>query len=161
MKHHTTWTPGDPLELPKFDMRSIAIQDLPMRDRYKILVSAIAPGPIALVSTVTRGGLPNLAPISFFDGVGTTPPALMLSIVPRNSGAKKDALRNIEETGACAARFGSSNARCTVRSRWAMVRSDQVRWWWERSCTRTWPTSASRMARSIFRSSRRSRASAE
>lgn len=79
------------------------------RDLYHILISAVAPRPIAWVSTMSPSGQPNLAPFSFFNAVCATPPmlafapALRMSDKPRPDGetaaAPKDTLRNIRETG--------------------------------------------------------------
>jgi flavin reductase (DIM6/NTAB) family NADH-FMN oxidoreductase RutF len=70
---------------------------------YKIMSGIIVPRPIALVSTVDRNGIANVAPFSFFCGVGSVPPTLLFCPVLRaSSGAehtpRKDTLRNVEET---------------------------------------------------------------
>jgi flavin reductase (DIM6/NTAB) family NADH-FMN oxidoreductase RutF len=69
-------------------------EDLAQRDRYKMLIGAIVPRPIAVVSTVAPSGAPNLAPFSFFCGVGSDP--MMLAFCPGNrpDGGDKDTLRN-------------------------------------------------------------------
>jgi len=66
---------------------------------YALMIRAITPRPIAWVSTLSPSGVPNLAPFSYFAGVGSNPPTLMVSIANRPSGEKKDTLRNIEATG--------------------------------------------------------------
>jgi len=66
---------------------------------YALMIRAITPRPIAWVSTLSPNGVPNLAPFSYFAGVGSNPPTLMVSIANRPSGEKKDTLRNIEATG--------------------------------------------------------------
>ena len=45
--------------------------------RYKLLIGCIVPRPIAFVSTVSPDGAPNLAPYSFFNGVGSDPMTLL------------------------------------------------------------------------------------
>ena len=40
------------------------------RQIYKLMTGIIVPRPIALVSTMSRDGVANLAPFSFFCGVG-------------------------------------------------------------------------------------------
>jgi flavin reductase (DIM6/NTAB) family NADH-FMN oxidoreductase RutF len=67
---------------------------LDVRARYKLLIGGIVPRPIALVSTVSPAGVANLAPFSFFTGVGSDPP--MLAFCPANTadGHEKDTLRN-------------------------------------------------------------------
>lgn len=77
---------------------SIVPDDLPPHDAYRIMVSVIVPRPIAWVSTVGADGTPNLAPYSFFNGVGGTPPIVMFSVGQRR-GSPKDTLRNVQETG--------------------------------------------------------------
>ncbi len=66
---------------------------------YALMIRAITPRPIAWVSTMSLAGVPNLAPFSYFAGVGSNPPAIMISIANRPNGQKKDTLRNIEATG--------------------------------------------------------------
>jgi flavin reductase (DIM6/NTAB) family NADH-FMN oxidoreductase RutF len=62
--------------------------------RYKLLIGGIVPRPIAFVSTVSPGGKANLAPYSFFCGVGSDP--MTLAFCPANTadGSEKDTLRN-------------------------------------------------------------------
>jgi flavin reductase (DIM6/NTAB) family NADH-FMN oxidoreductase RutF len=74
------------------------------RQVYKLMTGIIVPRPIALVSTVDRDGVPNLAPFSFFCGVGSVPPTLLFCPALRASGGadhapRKDTLHNVEETG--------------------------------------------------------------
>jgi flavin reductase (DIM6/NTAB) family NADH-FMN oxidoreductase RutF len=70
-------------------------------DFYHILISAIAPRPIAWVSTLNKNGQPNLAPFSFFTVVSAQPPQLGFSPGPRRTPqghVTKDTLRNIRDT---------------------------------------------------------------
>lgn len=69
------------------------------RDAYRLMISCIIPRPIAFVTTISSGGVSNLAPFSFFNGVTSDPPILSLSISTKRDGSKKDTWRNIEETG--------------------------------------------------------------
>lgn len=62
--------------------------------RHNPLKAIIAPRPIAWVSTLSAGGLSNLAPYSFFAMINDTPP--MLSFC---SNGAKDTVGNIRETG--------------------------------------------------------------
>ncbi len=67
---------------------------------YKLMIGSIVPRPIAFVSTVNADGAPNLAPFSFFTGVGANPPAVCFCPVRRASdGRRKDTLRNILDVG--------------------------------------------------------------
>ncbi len=65
-----------------------------MPDRYKLLIGCIVPRPIALVSTLSPEGHPNLAPFSFFNGVGSEPMSLMFCPANNLDGTPKDTLRN-------------------------------------------------------------------
>jgi len=66
------------------------------RDFYRHMVACITPRPIAWVSTISPGGIPNLAPFSFFNGVGANPPSVVFCPVNRRDGARKDTLLNIQ-----------------------------------------------------------------
>ncbi|MDJ0976713.1 MAG: flavin reductase family protein [Planctomycetota bacterium] len=61
------------------------------RDPFKALV---VPRPIGWISTVSKEGVANLAPYSFFNAVASRPPYVMFS-----SETAKDSMRNAEETG--------------------------------------------------------------
>ena len=80
---------------------------LALREFYNILISAVAPRPIAWVSSLSASGQPNLAPFSFFNAVCAKPPLLAFAPAmraPKKSeaaaaaGQPKDTLRNIRET---------------------------------------------------------------
>lgn len=76
--------------------------DLAIAERYKLLIGCIGPRPIAVVSTVSTEGKPNLAPFSFFAGVGSNPMTLLFCPANDAEGHEKDSLRNakpIEEGG--------------------------------------------------------------
>jgi flavin reductase (DIM6/NTAB) family NADH-FMN oxidoreductase RutF len=68
--------------------------DLAPRERYRLLIGCIVPRPIALVSTLSPDGRPNLAPFSFFNGVGADPMTILFCPVNDARGAEKDTLRN-------------------------------------------------------------------
>lgn len=75
----------------------------PQRQIYKLMTGIIVPRPIALVSTVDADGNANLAPFSFFAGVGAAPPTLLFCTALRpagtdQAGQRKDTLRNVEQT---------------------------------------------------------------
>jgi flavin reductase (DIM6/NTAB) family NADH-FMN oxidoreductase RutF len=69
------------------------------RDRYGLMISCIAPRPIAFVTTLSREGISNLAPFSFFNGVTSDPPVISIAVATKRDGSKKDTWRNIEDTG--------------------------------------------------------------
>ena len=62
--------------------------------RHDPLKALLVPRPIGWISTVSKAGVCNLAPYSFFNGVGEKP-----GYVVFGSAGIKDNLRNIEETG--------------------------------------------------------------
>ncbi|MEN3039716.1 MAG: flavin reductase family protein [Candidatus Kryptonium sp.] len=78
-------------------------------DPYEVLVSLVVPRPIAWVSTVSREGIPNLAPFSFYNAVCDEPPVVMFSISKREGGVKKDTARNILNMGEFVINFVSDN----------------------------------------------------
>lgn len=65
---------------------------------YHFMVSAVAPRPIAWVTTVSKTGVVNLAPFSWFQSVCADPPMVMIAFADRDGGPK-DTLRNVLETG--------------------------------------------------------------
>lgn len=65
---------------------------------YQHLIRVIAPRPIAWVSTVSATGVRNLAPFSFFTGVGSRPPSVLFCPANRRDGGPKDTLKNILAT---------------------------------------------------------------
>lgn len=77
-------------------MTRITPDKLGTRELHRLLTSAIAPRPIAFVSTINKNGLPNAAPFCFFMGVAPNPPTIAISII-RRGDQKKDTIRNIEE----------------------------------------------------------------
>jgi flavin reductase (DIM6/NTAB) family NADH-FMN oxidoreductase RutF len=68
------------------------------RDRYKLLIGAVVPRPIALVTTIDREGRVNAAPFSFFNCLSADPAILALGVEYRPSGPQKDTGRNVRET---------------------------------------------------------------
>src|SRR5437867_10940857 len=67
---------------------------------YKLLIGSSLPRAIAWVSTLSKDGVANLAPISFFTAVGRKPPMVSLSLQPRSDGVTlKDTFVNIRDTG--------------------------------------------------------------
>lgn len=65
----------------------------------RVLTGVIVPRPIAFVSTISAGGLVNLAPYSFFNAVSYNPPTIVFSSSRHAGDKQKDTLANIEETG--------------------------------------------------------------
>jgi len=68
-------------------------------DIYKLMVGAIVPRPIALVSSVDEGGVRNLAPFSYFTACSSNPPVVVFCPILRPvPPMAKDTLRNIIAT---------------------------------------------------------------
>ena len=89
---------------PAMPFRSINPADQSVLECYKLMTGLIVPRPIALVSTVDKDGVPNIAPFSFFSGVGANPPTVLFCPSLRSQKAdrlddRKDTLRNVEQTG--------------------------------------------------------------
>lgn len=66
---------------------------------YRLMTGLVVPRPIALVSTLSKSGVANLAPFSFFNILSITPPLVGISIGDRHQVQCKDTRANIEETG--------------------------------------------------------------
>ncbi|MAI34367.1 MAG: flavin reductase family protein [Rubripirellula sp.] len=74
-------------------------QELSVRELYGWMVQLITPRPIAWVSTHSKDGVSNLAPYSFFNGVGANPPLVMFCPANDRRGEAKDTLRNVKQNG--------------------------------------------------------------
>jgi len=73
--------------------------ELAQRDRYKLLISLVIPRPIALVTTLSRDGIVNAAPFSFFNMFSESPPLAVLGIQSRPGGELKDTPAHIRDQG--------------------------------------------------------------
>lgn len=82
------------------DVKSISMtpDDLPPREASRLMLSIVAPRPIAWISSMGADGSLNLAPFSFFNAVSANPPIVMIAVGARK-GVPKDTLRNAQETG--------------------------------------------------------------
>ncbi len=80
-------------------LRGIDPASLPSAGVYALLVGCVVPRPIAFVSSLSRDGIPNLAPFSFFNAGGAHPPSLVFSPVTGGTGRDKDTLQNVRATG--------------------------------------------------------------
>ena len=68
----------------QFDMPA-----LPFATRYKIMNSTVTPRPIAWTVTLDDSGVPNAAPHSFFNALGSDPAMIVLGLM-KIGGADKD-----------------------------------------------------------------------
>jgi flavin reductase (DIM6/NTAB) family NADH-FMN oxidoreductase RutF len=69
------------------------------REQYKLLVSTIAPRPIAWVVSQDQDGHRNAAPFSFVNALSGIPPVVGIGIGSRDPGRPKDTRADIRETG--------------------------------------------------------------
>lgn len=77
-------------------------KDLSIPKLHEHLLSAVAPRPIAFVTTIDRDGKVNLAPFSFFNVFGSNPPVMVFS--PARSGRTGDTKNthdNVKEVSEC------------------------------------------------------------
>lgn len=77
-------------------MLSIDPASLTERENYKFLIGSIIPRPIAFVTTISKDGVLNGAPFSYFNIVTSNPPMISLAI-QRSEGRQKDTARNIND----------------------------------------------------------------
>ena len=83
-------------------MRIIDPKTTATRDFHQFLLGAVAPRPIAWVSTIDENGNPNLAPYSFYNAFSSNPPILVFSSNRRVvDNTTKDTLHNIMKTKEC------------------------------------------------------------
>jgi flavin reductase (DIM6/NTAB) family NADH-FMN oxidoreductase RutF len=87
-------------------MLSLNPANCDLKQVYKLLSGLVVPRPVALVSTMDRNGVLNLAPFSAYNMAGSNPPAVLFCPALRAPGRaepgfdmRKDTLRNVEETG--------------------------------------------------------------
>ncbi len=72
--------------------------ELPVPQLHALLLGAVAPRPIAFVSSIDRQGRVNLSPFSFFNAFSAQPPVLVFSPARRGrDGTVKDTLLNLQE----------------------------------------------------------------
>ena len=94
--------PAPEVELIYTAWMNVRVDAISAREMYRILLCAVAPRPIAWVSTVNPEGRPNLAPFSFFNVVSAEPPILGFSPGVRtlsHGHEEKGTLANIRATG--------------------------------------------------------------
>jgi flavin reductase (DIM6/NTAB) family NADH-FMN oxidoreductase RutF len=83
-------------------MKSFEIKDMNVGPVHNYLQHAIAPRPIALVSTIDMDGNVNLSPFSFFNLFSANPPICVFSPSRRvRDNTTKHTLENIQEVAEC------------------------------------------------------------
>jgi flavin reductase (DIM6/NTAB) family NADH-FMN oxidoreductase RutF len=80
-------------------MQEFNFAELELPQRFRLMKSAVAPRPIAFVSTLSVEGKGNLSPFSFSMIGGANPPSTIICPVNNRHGQRKDTVLNIEETG--------------------------------------------------------------
>jgi len=80
-------------------MEIINFNEIEAKERYKLMAWNIIPRPIAWIVTENNGVI-NVAPFSYFTGVSSKPPLLMVSIGRKKPiiDEAKDTFKNIKET---------------------------------------------------------------
>ncbi len=68
---------------------------------YRLLVGGVTPRPIAWISTLSKTGIANIAPYSFFNVASCNPPILWYSQVNPREAGDKDTLTNLLDTKEC------------------------------------------------------------
>ncbi len=96
--------PNNPcLEIVSYCLKQLEIemeflpQALTAQQVYKLLIGGVSPRPIAWVSTISKSGVSNLAPFSFFTVASANPPVLCFNPMSTDKGLEKDTLANIRE----------------------------------------------------------------
>lgn len=79
------------------DYRVFNTDEIDHQQCYRLLIGSIVPRPIAWVSSVDAGGVPNLAPFSFFSIASHYPPLVTLAVGEREKHLK-DTSSNISTT---------------------------------------------------------------
>lgn len=86
--------------------------------------SCVVPRPIGWISTVSKGGVANLAPFSQFTNLSFDPPMVMFSANQKTTGERKDTVVNAEETGEFVWNMATWNLREAVNISAQEVGSD-------------------------------------
>ncbi len=79
----------------------IDYEKIEAKDRYKLMAGGIIPRPIAWIVTKGKNGVLNIAPFSYFTGLSSNPPTIIVSIGHKSDGSQKDTLKNIRENKKC------------------------------------------------------------
>ncbi len=83
-------------------MKTVLPSETPQPKFHELLLSSVAPRPIAFVSSIDAQGNVNLSPFSFFNAFGSNPPICVFS--PARSGRTKEnknTFENVNEVREC------------------------------------------------------------
>jgi len=75
--------------------------DKALTQRYQLMAQTIIPRPIAWIVTEDEKGTLNIAPFSYFMGLSSEPPTMIVSIGHKSDSTPKDTLKNIRESKKC------------------------------------------------------------
>jgi len=75
--------------------------DKELTQKYQLMAQTIIPRPIAWIVTQNSDGVVNIAPFSYFMGLSSNPPTMIVSIGHKSNGVPKDTLKNIRESKKC------------------------------------------------------------
>ena len=83
---------------PALQFHSLTPADLTPAQWHPFMVGAVAPRPVAFVSTIDAAGRVNLSPYSFFNAFSSNPPILVFSPANRvRDNSRKHTLHNVRE----------------------------------------------------------------
>ena len=86
----------------KFDLNaktnSLDVGKMDHKERSRWLSAIISPRPLVLISTISKAGIPNLAPMSSVSVVSNSPPLLGMSLSTNRDGRPRDTIVNLKET---------------------------------------------------------------
>lgn len=81
------------------NMLSVNPNEIATPDLHQYLIGAVAPRPIAFVSSISTDGVVNVAPYSFFNVFGSNPPIAVFSSNRRvRDNSTKDTYQNVMES---------------------------------------------------------------
>jgi flavin reductase (DIM6/NTAB) family NADH-FMN oxidoreductase RutF len=78
-------------------VKTYILNELTSRERHHLMLSAVAPRPIAFASTIDKAGRVNLSPFSFFNLFSTNPPIAIFSPSRSRDGSLKHTHLNVLE----------------------------------------------------------------
>jgi len=75
--------------------------DKELTQKYQLMAQTIIPRPIAWVITYNEDNSYNIAPFSYFMGLSSEPPTMVVSVGHKSDGSEKDTLKNLRQRGKC------------------------------------------------------------
>ena len=79
----------------------VSYEDRKLNEKYQLMAQTIIPRPIAWICTEDAKGTLNIAPFSYFMGLSSEPPTMVVSIGHKSDGSQKDTLKNLREQKKC------------------------------------------------------------